>query len=547
MTTVHKSGGELIVECLKAQAVERVFCVPGESYLPVLDALYDTDIEITVCRQEGGAAMMAEAWGKLTGSPGVCLVTRGPGASNAASGIHVAAQDSTPLILFVGQIHSATRHREAFQELDYCQVFSSIAKWVAEIDHVARIPEFVMRAWQTAVNGRPGPVVLALPEDTLTDSALPGAVKRVCATETYPNPSQLDQLQHTLASAQRPIAIVGGSRWSVQATDALMRFSNSTGLPVATSFRRQMLFDHLHPNFAGDVGIGINPKLRARVNDADVVLLIGGRLPEIPAQGYTLLDVPCPSQNLIHIHPGAEEIGRVYQPHLGIQCSPTAFCDVLESITTDANWHDLGAAAHKEYLDWSSLHHVHEKAELMKTVMQYLKDTLSEDAIITNGAGNYCGWIHRFYPFRRFGTQLAPTSGSMGYGFPAAVAAKLAHPDKTVIAFAGDGCFQMTFQEFGTAVQSGAAVIVLVIDNGMYGTIRMHQEKNYPGRISATELLNPDFSAWARAYGGFGATVNQPDEFASAFTKALASNLPAIIHLRIDPEVITPSQLLSEI
>jgi len=503
MKTTHKNGGQLIVECLQAQGIERVFCVPGESYLPLLDALYNSGIKNTVCRQEGGAAMMAEAWGKLTGKPGICLVTRGPGATNAAAGVHIAAQDSTPMLLFVGQINTMVRHREAFQELDYRQVFGSMAKWVAEIDSTSRIPEMLARAWHTATSGRPGPVVLALPEDALQGSADVSAARELKLIETSPSNDDLLQLQTMLEGANHPIAILGGSRWSSAAVQHIRTFSERVGLPVATSFRRQMLFDHLHPNYAGDVGIGINPALRERIERADLVLLLGGRLSEMPSQDYTLLNIPTPRQTLVHVHPGAEELGKVYIPDLAIHASPTAFAKSLDSLSLSTNWHTQAEAAHNEYLHWSSLDNAQNQATVMKAVLQHLINELPKDAIITNGAGNYCGWIHRFFRFREFGTQVAPTSGSMGYGLPAAIAAKLARPNQPVVAFAGDGCFQMTFQEFGTAVQAGAAVIVLVIDNGMYGTIRMHQEKHFPGRVSATELHNPDFATWASAYGAF--------------------------------------------
>jgi len=547
MHTSSKNGGRLIVDYLQAQGVERVFCVPGESYLPVLDALYDSGIENTLCRQEGGAAMMADAWGKITGEPGVCLVTRGPGATKAAAGVHIAAQDSTPMLLFVGQINSAVRHREAFQELDYVRVFSSIAKWVAEIDSTERIPEFLSRAWHLATSGRPGPVVLALPEDTLQGVADLPPARRYRPIETYPGGIEIDRLQKLLQNASQPIAILGGSRWSEHAVQQFTAFAERFGLPVATSFRRQMLFDHLHPNYAGDVGIGINPKLRARIQNADLLLLVGGRLSELPSQDYTLLDIPYGQQLLVHVHPGAEELGKVYTPDLAVHASPSAFCDALQSLTPTLNWQANADQAHKAYLQWSSLDNVNANASLMQGIMQHLIEVLPADSILSNGAGNYTAWIQRFYPFRQFATQIAPTSGSMGYGLPAAIAAKLAKPDRPVIAFAGDGCFQMTFQEFGTAVQSGAAVIVLIIDNGMYGTIRMHQEKNFPGRVSATELQNPDFADWARSYGSYAATVTTCDEFKQAFSVALKSNTPALLHIKVDPQTITPTQLISEL
>ena len=545
----EKTGGALLVEALERHGAERVFCVPGESYLAVLDALYDADIPVTVCRQEGGAAMMADTYGKLTGKPGIGMVTRGPGATNASAGVHIAAQDSTPMILFIGQIERGMREREAFQEVDYRQMFGGIAKWVAEIDDADRVPEFISRAYHVATSGRPGPVVLALPEDMLVetaDVAQPPAWNQV---ETHPGLTQMADLQKRLWAAERPIAILGGSRWSEEAVAAFTRFAERFDLPVACSFRRQMLFDNLHGNYAGDVGIGINPKLLARVKASDLILLVGGRLSEMPSQSYSLLDIPAPSQQLVHVHPDAEELGRVYRPSLAIHASPTAFCKAAEGLQPPADLKGAGEAAkaHQDYLDWSGARPETPGALQMAGVMDWLEDNLADDTICTNGAGNYATWLHRFHRFRRYGTQAAPTSGSMGYGLPAAIAAKLAFPEREVVCFAGDGCLQMTMQEFGTACQDGANIIVLVIDNGMYGTIRMHQERTYPGRPSATKLSNPDFTALAKSYGAFGETVETTDQFGPAFERARASGLPAILHLKIDPEAITPAASLSQI
>ncbi|ASP37103.1 thiamine pyrophosphate-binding protein [Labrenzia sp. VG12] len=549
MTMAEKTGGALLVEALERHGAERVFCVPGESYLAVLDALYDADIPVTVCRQEGGAAMMADTYGKLTGKPGICMVTRGPGATNASAGVHIAAQDSTPMILFIGQIERGMREREAFQEVDYRQMFGGIAKWVAEIDHADRVPEFLSRAYHVATSGRPGPVVLALPEDMLVetaDIAQPPAWQQV---ETHPGLTQMADLQKRLWAAERPIAVLGGSRWSEDAVAAFTRFAERFDLPVACSFRRQMLFDNLHENYAGDVGIGINPKLLARIKTSDLILLVGGRLSEMPSQSYSLLDIPAPAQQLVHVHPDAEELGRVYRPSLAIHASPTAFCKAAEGLQPPAELKGAGEAAkaHQNYLDWSGARPETPGALQMAGVMDWLESNLAEDTICTNGAGNYATWLHRFHRFRRYGTQAAPTSGSMGYGLPAAVAAKLAFPEREVVCFAGDGCLQMTMQEFGTACQDGANIIVLVIDNGMYGTIRMHQERTYPGRPSATKLSNPDFAALARSYGAFGETVETTDQFGPAFERARTSGLPAMLHLKIDPEAITPAASLSQI
>ncbi|ERP88759.1 thiamine pyrophosphate protein [Labrenzia sp. C1B10] len=545
----QKTGGELLVEALERHGAERVFCVPGESYLAVLDALYDASIPVTVCRQEGGAAMMADAWGKLTGKPGICMVTRGPGATNASAGVHVAAQDSTPMILFIGQIERGMREREAFQEIDYRQMFGGIAKWVAEIDHADRVPEFISRAYHVATAGRPGPVVLALPEDMLVEKADAPQPPAWTQVETHPGLTQMADLQKRLWAAERPIAILGGSRWSEEAVAGFTRFAERFDLPVACSFRRQMLFDNLHPNYAGDVGIGINPKLLARVKSSDLILLVGGRLSEMPSQSYSLLDIPSPTQQLVHVHPDAEELGRVYRPTQAIHASPTAFCKAAEGLQPPSELKGAGEAAkaHQDYLDWSGARPQVPGNLQMAGVMEWLEANLPEDAVCTNGAGNYATWLHRFHRFRRYATQAAPTSGSMGYGLPAAVSAKLAFPEREVVCFAGDGCLQMTMQEFGTACQDGANIIVLVIDNGMYGTIRMHQERTYPGRPSATKLVNPDFAALARSYGAFGETVETTDAFGPAYERARAAGTPAILHLKLDPEAITPAASLSQI
>ncbi len=545
----QKTGGQLLVEALEQHGAERVFCVPGESYLAVLDALHDASIPVTICRQEGGAAMMADAHGKLTGKPGICMVTRGPGATNAAAGVHVAMQDSTPMILFIGQIERGMREREAFQEVNYRQMFGEMTKWVAEIDDAARVPEFISRAWHVATSGRPGPVVLALPEDMLVemaDTAQPAPWSQV---ETYPGLTQMADLQKRLWAAERPIAILGGSRWSEEAVAGFTRFAERFELPVACSFRRQMLFDNLHPNYAGDVGIGINPKLVERIKVSDLILLVGGRLSEMPSQSYTLLDIPQPSQPLVHVHADAEELGRVYRPALAIHASPSAFCKAVEGLQPPAELKNAGQAksAHDDYLAWSGARPEVPGALQMAGVMDWIETNVPGDAVFTNGAGNYATWVHRFHRFRKYATQAAPTSGSMGYGLPAAVAAKLAFPEREVICFAGDGCLQMTMQEFGTACQEGANIIVVAVDNGMYGTIRMHQEREYPGRPSATRLVNPDFAAFARAYGAHAETVSETAEFGPAFERARASGKPALLHLKLDPEAITPAASLSQI
>jgi acetolactate synthase-1/2/3 large subunit len=543
-------GGHILVDQLAAHGVKHVFCVPGESYLAVLDGLHDANIDVTVCRQEGGAAMMADAHGKLTGEPGICMVTRGPGASNAMAGVHIAMQDSTPLILFVGQIERGMREREAFQEMDYRAVFGTQAKWVTEIDQVERIPELVSRAFHIATSGRPGPVVIALPEDMLVEQAAVPDAPHYEVIETAPTQAQMAELEIMLATAKSPIAILGGARWDAEAVDRFADFAQRFQLPVAVSFRRQMLFASSHPCFAGDVGIGLNPALLKRVAEADLVLLVGGRMSEIPSQAYTLFDIPVPKQKLVHVHPDSGELNRVYRPTLGVNTSPMAFAQALQALNPPAKsrWAADTEALHASYLKWSDPASITTAGTLqMPQVMQYLEAKLPADAIMTNGAGNYATWLHRFHRFERYGTQLAPTSGSMGYGLPAAVGAKRVQPGKTVVCFAGDGCFLMHGQEFATAVQYALPIIVLVIDNGMYGTIRMHQERHYPGRVSATELKNPDFADYARAFGGHGERVETTAEFGPAFERAVASGLPAILHCLIDPEVISPTTTLEKI
>jgi len=493
---------------------------------------------------------MADAYGKLTGRPGICFTTRGPGSTNASPGIHIARQDSTPLILFVGQVGRHMREREAFQELDYRAVFGSIAKWVTEVDDPARLPELVSRAFHVATSGRPGPVVIALPEDMLTATARIADAPPYEPVETHPALAQMAELQKLLWAAERPVAILGGSRWSATAAQRFARFAERFALPVLCSFRRQMLFPADHPCYAGDLGVGPNPKMVARINDADLILLVGGRLSEMPAQGYTLLDIPAPKQTLVHVHPDPEELGRVYRPHLAVNASPTAFSAALEAVQPPASlrWRARTGEAHADYLAWSDPSAVKHPGGLqMGLVMAHLRQSLPADTIMCNGAGNFSTWVHRFWPFRAYGTQLAPTSGSMGYGVPAAVAAKRMHPDRTIVAFAGDGDFLMNGQEFATAVQYDLPIVVILLDNRMYGTIRMHQERHYPGRISATALRNPDFAAYAQAFGGHGERVERTEEFAPALARALGSGKPAILHCLIDPEAITPATTLTAI
>ena len=544
-----RTAAEVLIDQLVIHGARHVFCVPGESYVAALDAMLGRPLEVTVCRQEGGAAMMAEAAGKLTGRPGICFVTRGPGAANAAAGIHVARQDSTPLILFVGQVAREAREREAFQELDYRAVYGSIAKWVTEVDDPSRVPELISRAFYAATGGRPGPVVIALPEDMLAERVVANDAPPFEPVETSPGPAEMKRLQALLGRARRPIVLLGGSRWSEAACAAVARFAERLALPVATTFRRAHLFDALHPCYAGDLGIGPNPKLLARVKEADVIILAGGRLGELPSQAYTLLDIPGPRPTLVHVYPGVEELGRVYRPALAINASPTAFAAALDALEgpNKPSWAAATPTAHAEFLAWTEEATAVPGAVNLGEIMVALRNRLPGDAIICNGAGNFSIWVHRFWRYRRYGAQLAPISGSMGYGVPAAVAAKRLNPERTVVAFAGDGDFLMTGQEFATAVQYDLPVVIVIADNGMYGTIRMHQERHHPGRVIATGLKNPDFAALARAYGGFGATVEKTADFAKAFAAAQTSGKPAIIHLKIDPEAITPATTLDAI
>jgi acetolactate synthase I/II/III large subunit len=544
-----RTGGRLIVDQLLIHGVKDVFCVPGESYLAVLDALHDADVRITICRQEAGASMAAEAVGKLTGRPGICMVTRGPGATNAAHGIHVAMQDSTPLIMFVGQIETGMRERDAFQELDYRAAFGGLAKWVTEIDDAARIPELVSRAFHVATSGRPGPVVIALPEDMLVQTADVPDAPPFRQVETHPGLTTMAELQKRLWAAEKPMVIVGGSRWSEAATERLKRFVERFDLPVATTFRRQSLVPATHPNFAGDGGLGMSADLEASIRAADLVLVIGDQMSEASTKSYTLLPIPGDGKRLIHVHPDPAELNRTYATALPINASPEAFMAAAEGLQPPnaIRWSAWTRGINERAVAQSAQPTRSPGDLQMSEVMIWLRNHLPEDAIITNGAGNYAIWIHRFYHFRKYGTQLSPTSGSMGYGVPAAVAAKRLNPGTPVVSFAGDGCFLMNGQEFATAVQYDLPMVVVVVDNGMYGTIRMHQEREYPGRVSGTELKNPDFAAYARAFGGHGETVRRTEEFAAAFQRCEASRKPSIIHCIVDPDGITPGKTLSAI
>ena len=544
-----RHGGRILADALVAQGVKLAFGVPGESYLPVLDGLHDLQdrLRFIVCRQEGGASYMAEAYGKLTGEPGVLFVTRGPGATNGAIGVHTGFQDSTPMVVFIGQVPNEFVEREAFQEIDYRRMYGQMAKWVAQIDRVERIPEYVSRAFHTAVAGRPGPVVLALPEDTLFSDAAVADVPRHHVVRAAPAPADIERLRRLLAGAQRPFVLVGGGGWSAEACRGLKKWIESNGLPVGTSFRCQDLFDNRSANYVGDVGIGINPKLAERVKQADVLLVIGARLGEMTTSAYSLVDAPVPRQALVHVHSGAEELGRVYRPALAINSGMAQFLDAVSGLSFDkAEWRASTATARKEFLEWTEPRPMPGAVQYGE-IIRWLSDHLPEDAIIAGGAGNFASWLHRHFRYKGFRTQLGPTNGSMGYGYPAAVAAKLAASGRTVFALCGDGDFLMNGQEIATAVQYGANFVAVVVNNGLYGTIRMHQEREYPGRVFGTALSNPDFSAYARAFGGHGETVERTADFAPAYERAVASGKPALIELRIDPDAITPATTLSAI
>ncbi len=537
------SAGQLLVSCLEAQGVDRAFCVPGESYLAVLDAMYNSKVETVVARHESGAAIMAEADGKMTGRPGVCFVTRGPGATNASAGVHIARQDSTPMVLFVGQIGRDMRGREAFQEMDYRAFYGSVAKWVEEVDRPERIPEIVSHAWHIAMSGRPGPVVIALPEDMLRDEVAGAAGPYVEVAEPAPTPEQVDAFTTLLGNSKSPIIIAGGSRWDETTCLLLRELSERLNIPVATSFRRQYLFDAVHSNYAGDVGIAINPELRKRITASDAVVLLGCRFSEMPSQGYELLDIPGSGKGLVHVHPGAEEIGRIYVPEIGINSAASAFLNAVLQSDIKGSWKSECESANRSYHDWTDNPAAGIGSVTMSHTVSVLRDRLPENAILTNGAGNYAGWANRFYRYS-WGTQLAPTSGSMGYGLPAAVAAAKRYPDRTVVVMAGDGCFQMTCQEFGVVCEHDLNVKVIVCDNSIYGTIRMHQERDYPGRVSATNMRNPDFAAWASSYGAFAATVEADADFSERLDEIIGHKGPALLHLKLDARDIAPGKTI---
>lgn len=550
-------GGHLLADALLAQGVDTIYGVPGESYLAVLDGLWRhrETIRFVICRQEGGAAFMADATAKLTGKPGVVMVTRGPGATNASIGVHAAHQDSVPMVLLIGQVGSDFADREAFQEMDYRRMFAPMAKWVAQIERADRIPEYIAHAFQVATSGRMGPVVLALPEDMLAAPAEAPAAAMHRPVRAAPSPAQLAELTQRLAAARRPIVILGGTGWNAQACADIRQFVEANHLPVTCAFRFQDLYDNRLPNYVGDVGIGINPRLAERVRESDLVIAIGPRLGEMTTSGYTLFKAPRPAQPLIHIHAGVDELGTVYQADLMIASGMPEIATALSDLRVDASaWAAQLAPARVDYEGWQSRPPLYQGIDPdldLWQVMRTLSTVVPADTIVTNGAGNFATWAHRFWPYAGLRTQLASTSGSMGYGVPAAVAASIVAPDRTVVCVAGDGDFLMTGQELATAVQHGGAPLVIVFNNSMYGTIRMHQEREYPERVHGTRLVNPDFARYCEAFGGFGARVARTSEFAPALRAALdfmaRERRPALIELTVDPQHITPNQSLEKI
>ena len=541
-----RSGGQLLVDCLIALGAQKSFGVPGESYLAVLDALHDTKgtLDYVLCRQEGGAAFMAAAYGKLTGSPGICFVTRGPGVTNASIGVHTAMQDSAPMILFVGQVGTDMKGREAFQEIDYRAVYGTMVKWVTEIDQVARIPEVLSRAWALATSGRPGPVVIALPEDMLRDmtdiAPLTGPAR--IAEPATDDTTMRDALE-LLSKANRPLILVGGCNWSSVGQAALRDFAEKSDIPVVAAFRYQDMIDNHSPVFCGEAGVGMPPHVKRLILEADVILAINTRFGESTTDGYTLLDVPVPKQTLIHVHGSPLELAKVYQPTIGIVSGPNAFAQALTPISGD--WSDWRASARADY-EASQIAPDQPSPVDMGKVTSYLQKRLPGDAIITNGAGNFAIWSGKFFRFSAEQRLIAPQSGAMGYGLPAAIAAKIAEPNKTVVCFAGDGDFQMTLQELATAKQAGAQPIVLILNNGSYGTIRAHQERHYPARVSGTDMVSPDFTMLAKSYGFHAERIARTEDFEAAFERALASESGAILDLDISVEALTPRATLSQ-
>ncbi|SOH94903.1 acetolactate synthase-1/2/3 large subunit [Monaibacterium marinum] len=544
----HSNGGKLLVRSLIGLGASKSFGVPGESYLAVLDALHDTRdaLDFVLCRNEGGAAFMASAYGKLTGKPGLCFVTRGPGATNASIGVHTAMQDSSPMILFVGQIGTGIRGREAFQEIDYRAYFGSVAKWVTEIDDIDRIPEILARAWSTAISGRPGPVVIALPEDMLTSlSDVPALTKASPVHEAAPSDEAMAGAIELLKTAQRPLILMGGGGWNKAGKTAIQRFADASDVPVLAAFRYQDLYDNYAETYVGDAGVGMTPATKDLITQADVILALNIRFGEMTTDEYRLFDAPIPQQKIIHVHVSDREIGKIYVPEIGIHAGPNAFSAKLAQSPISGPWAQWRSKARADYL--ASFDAPEQPSPVdMVAVTAWLRDRLPQDAILTNGAGNFTVWPNKFFKFGPDQHLLAPQSGAMGYGVPAAIAAKSTYPERTVVCFAGDGDFQMNCQELGTAMQAGAQPIILILNNGIYGTIRMHQERNYPARVSGTTLENPDFVGLAKSYGFHAEHVATTADFAAAFERACASTSGAVLELDIAPEALTPRQTLSQ-
>ncbi|QIM48719.1 thiamine pyrophosphate-binding protein [Pusillimonas sp. DMV24BSW_D] len=543
-TSISRTGARVLVDQLKVHGADKVFCVPGESYLSVLDAFHDVDsIQLVVTRHEAGACNMADAYGKLTGKPGICFVTRGPGATHASIGVHTAMQDSTPLILFIGQVQRSSFEKEAFQEIDYRQMFGAMAKWVVQIDDADRIPEFVARAFHTATSGRPGPVVIALPEDMLLDEVSVEDTPPYAVTQAYPSPNQLNQFETLLNQAQRPLVIAGGSTWTFEATQLLEQFAMRHHLPVCSAFRSQDYFDNNHPLYAGHVGLAINPKLAERVREADLLIVLGDRLSEATSGTYSLVTSPVPRQKLIHVHPDALEIGRVFQPTLGIVSGMMQCMEALVTLpasSAQGAWTEWAGKARQDYESHIFPGSISSGVDLAQAIIA-LREVLPDDAIVCNGAGNYTAWLHRYFKYRGYRTQLAPVNGAMGYGVPAAVAAKVVHPERVVVAVAGDGCFMMSAQELATARLYNLNPIFIVVNNGIFGTIRMHQERDYPGRVIGTTLANPDFVTLAESYGAYAERVETNEAFRPALERALKQSVASVIELVTDPNMISPS------
>ena len=546
-----RTGGQVLADQLKIHDVDTAFCVPGESYLALIDALHDASNEIKVisCRQEGGATNMAEAYGKLTGKPGIAMVTRAPGACNGSIGVHTAMQDSTPMVILIGQVARDQEYREAFQEVDYRQFYGALCKWVGQIERAERIPEMVSKAFHHTMSGRPGPVALALPEDMLRELTDVGDADRYKTARPGVDPADIDAMQAMIAAAERPLVIVGGGGWSESACADITEYATANGLPVAASFRCQDIADNNRDCYVGELGTSVNAALAGRVKDADLLLVVGARLGEMTTSGYSLVEAPRPKQKLIHIYPDPDELGRVYQPDLPIAAAVDRFAAAAKAASPVApgKWRDWADAARQDYLGNLEEGTAFPGDVDMVQVMAEIQERVGDDAIITSDAGNFSGWAQRFFRYSKYPSQVAPTSGAMGYCVPAAIASRLANPSRPVIGFVGDGGFMMSGQEFATAVHYGIDPILIVVNNNMYGTIRMHQERDYPDRTLATGLTNPDFVKWAESFGAFGALVERTEDFVPAFEAALGAGRISLIEIRLDPEVITTRTTLSAI